>query len=181
MSCKYKFADKEGLYFVSFAAVYWIDVFTRSEYFDIVVQSLNYCRAHKGMELYVWCVMPSHVHLIIRAKHNNPGDVMRDFKTHTSKVVQRAIAGHPQESRKEWMLWMMQRAGEKNSNVSKQQYWQQDNHPIQLWSEEVIAQKADYIHYNPVEAGFVAEPHHWKHSSAIDYSGGKGILDIDYL
>ena len=58
--------------------------------------------------------------------------------------------------------------------------WQQNNKPIELWSPEVIDQKVDYIHFNPVEAGFVTEPHHWKYSSAIDYSDGKGLLEIDY-
>lgn len=133
------------------------------------------------MEIYAWCIMPSHVHLIYRAQENNPGDLIRDFKTFTSKKLQSLIEDNPQESKKEWMLWLMERAGLKNSNVKKRQFWQQHNKPIELWSPEVIEQKVDYIHFNPVESGFVAEPHHWKYSSAIDYSGGKGILEIDYV
>jgi putative transposase len=181
MSRKYKFYNKEGLYFVSFATVYWIDVFTRDTYANTVVESLDFCRKQKGMEIYSWCIMPSHVHLIFRAKNANPGDLLRDLKTFTSKKLQRMIAENPQESRKEWMLWMMERAGTKNSNVKRMQLWQQHNKPIELWSPKVIDQKADYIHNNPVEAGFVLEPHQWKYSSAIDYSDGKGILDIDFV
>lgn len=52
---------------------------------------------------------------------------------------------------------------------------------MELWSPEVISQKVEYTHMNPVEAGLVFEPQHWKYSSAIDYSGGKGVLEIDYL
>ena len=74
------------------------------------------------------------------------------------------IEEHPQESRKEWILWMMKRAGLKNSNVKSMQFWQQHNKPIELWSSEVIDQKVDYIHNNPVGAGFVTEAHHWKYS-----------------
>jgi putative transposase len=81
----------------------------------------------------------------------------------------------------QWLLRMMERAGQKNSNVKKRQFWQQDSKPIELWSAEVIQQKADYINSNPVEAGFVSEPEHWKYSSAIDYSGGKGLLEIDLV
>ncbi|ALI97783.1 REP-associated tyrosine transposase [Rufibacter tibetensis] len=179
MSRKYKFYNQEGLYFVSFAVVYWIDVFTREEYFQIVTDSLAYCRKHKEMEIYAWCVMPSHVHLLFRAKDNNPGALLKDFKTHTSKQMQNAIAHNIQESRKEWMLWLMERAGLKSSNIQKRQFWQQHNQPVELWSPSIIDQKIDYIHQNPVEAGFVAEPHHWKYSSALDYSGGKGVLEID--
>ena len=68
MSRKYKFHDKEGLCFVSFATVYWIDIFIRDLYFDALVESLDYCRKNKGMEIFDWCIMPSHVHLVFRAK-----------------------------------------------------------------------------------------------------------------
>ncbi len=73
----------------------------------------------------------------------------------------------------------MDRAGLKNSNVKHRQFWQQHNKPIELWSAAVIDQKIEYIHNNPVEAGFVSEPEHWKYSSAVDFSGGKGLLEID--
>jgi hypothetical protein len=76
---------------------------------------------------------------------------------------------------------MMARAGSKNSNIKKRQFWQEHNKPIELWSAAAIDQKLNYIHQNPVEAGLVLEPSHWKYSSAIDYSDGKGLLEIDYL
>jgi hypothetical protein len=74
-----------------------------------------------------------------------------------------------------------ERAGKQSSNVKNGQFWQQHNKPIELWSPTVIDQKVDYIHQNPVVAGFVVEPEYWKYSSAIDYAGGKGLLDIDYV
>jgi REP element-mobilizing transposase RayT len=181
MSRKYKFYNKEGLYFISFATVYWVDVFVRDQYFRVVVNSMSYCRENKGMEIYSWCIMPSHVHLIFRAKNDNPSDVLRDFKTHTSKKLQGEIKENVQESRRDWLLWMFKRAGKKNSNVEHGQFWQQNNKPIELWSPEVIDQKVNYIHQNPVEAGFVNEPEYWKYSSAIDFSGGKGIIEIDLI
>nr|MBC7613265.1 transposase [Pseudopedobacter sp.] len=181
MSRKYKFYNKEGFYFVSFATVYWIDIFVRDLYFNKLVESLAYCRKEKGMELYCWCIMPSHVHLIFKAKDNNPGELLKSFKTFTSKALQQEIENNLQESRKEWLLWMMERAGLKNSNVKKRQFWQQNNKPIELWSAEVIDQKVEYIHNNPVVSGFVTEAHYWKYSSAIDYSGGKGVLEIDFV
>lgn len=73
---------------------------------------------------------------------------------------------------------MMKRAGNKNSNVKAYQFWQQHNKPIELWSAKVIDQKMEYIHNNPVLSGFVEEPHYWKYSSAVDYSGSKGYVNI---
>lgn len=83
--------NKEGLYFVSFATVYWLDVFVRDIYFDLVVRSLDYCRKEKGMEIYAWCVMTSHVHLIFRSKNNDPSTLIKSLKTYTSKQLQRLI------------------------------------------------------------------------------------------
>jgi REP element-mobilizing transposase RayT len=181
MSRKYKFLNKERLYFVSFATVYWIDVFIRPAYNQIIIDSLGYCQNNLGMELYCWCIMPSHIHLIYRAKNNDPEIILGRFKEYTAKQLITAITSNPQESRKEWLLWMFKRAASKSSNVKQNQFWQHNNKPIELWSAAVIEQKADYIHSNPVEAGFVTEPSYSQYSSAIDYADGKGLINIEFL
>ena len=136
LSRKYKFLNKEGLYFVSFATVNWIDVFVRPQYNNIILESLKYCRANLGMELFCWCIMPSHIHLIYRAKENNPEIILGRFKEYTSKQLIKAIDSNLQESRREWMLWMFKRAGQKSSNVRSNQFWQHNNTPIELWSPD---------------------------------------------
>jgi putative transposase len=181
MSRKYKFTDQNKLYFVSFAVVYWMDLFIRKEYKDILVNSLAYCMKEKGLELYGWCIMPSHVHLIIGTTGNPMQNILRDFKRHTSEMLHKAIKEHKGESRREWMLWMMQRAGTKNSNNAGFQLWQQNNKPIELLHNNMAHQKLNYLHYNPVEAGFVAREEDWLYGSAIDYNGSKGLLDITFL
>jgi putative transposase len=133
MSRKYKFHNKEGLYFISFATVYWIDLFVRELYTSIIIDSLDYCRKNKGLEIYCWCIMPSHLHLIISAKDNNPDVVLGRFKEFTSKKLQATILDYPQESRKEWMIWMFERAAAKSSNVQKRQLWQHHNKPIESY------------------------------------------------
>ena len=180
MSRKYKFAEKNGDYFVSFATVYWIDVFTRIDYFDTIIESLDYCRKNKGMEIYGYCIMPSHIHLIFRSSLGDPSGLMRDFKGFTSRKILKAIAENPQESRKDWLLWMFEKAGKKNSNVEKSQFWQQNNQPIEIWSLKVFEQKLNYIHNNPVETGFVTDPIDWKYSSARNYGNNdQTVLEID--
>ncbi|HWD88566.1 MAG TPA: transposase [Mucilaginibacter sp.] len=180
MSRKYKFHDKEGLYFVSFATVNWIDVFVRPVYNDLIVESLNYCQANLGMRICCWCIMPSHIHLIFSATESNPETILGRFKEHTAKQIIKTIQENVQESRKEWLLWMFKRAGQKSSNVTNYQFWQHNNKPIALWTADVIGQKADYLHNNPVEAGFVTEAWHWKYSSAVDYADGKGLVNVAY-
>jgi len=170
--------DKEGMYFISFATIDWIDIFVRESYFGLVADSLNYCIDHKDMVVYGYCIMPSHVHLIFRDLNNNPSKLLKEFKTFTSKQISKAIVEHPQESRRDWLLKMMETAGAKKSNVKHYQFWQQHNKPIELWSNHVIDQKLDYLNNNPVEAGFVTEAHHWKYSSPRDYAGIKGEVNV---
>ena len=180
MSRKYKFGESTGAYFISFATVYWIDVFTRDMYFSVITASLDYCRKNKGMEIYGYCIMPSHIHLIFRSSLGDPSRLMRDFKGFTSRKMLKIIAENPQESRKEWLLWMFEKAGKKNSNVEKSQFWQQNNQPIEIWSLKVFEQKLNYIHNNPVETGFVTDPIDWKYSSARNYGNNdQTVLEID--
>ena len=137
---------------MSFATVYWLDIFTRQVYLEVLAESVDYCRANKGMELYAYCFMPSHIHFIFRSANEQPMELLRDFKRHTAKKVIEAIENNPQESRKEWLLWMFEKAGARNVTVSKKQFWQQHNMPIELWTDKVIEQKIDYIHNNPVKS-----------------------------
>ena len=180
MSRKYKFRNPAAIYFVTFATVNWIDVFTRRVYKDIVVDSLNYCIKNKGLVVYAWVIMGNHVHLIIERRTVALEDVMRDLKRHTSKAILKEIEENPQESRKAWMLWMFERAGKKNINNSKFQFWQQHNQPIELTTEAfAIDSSIDYIHNNPVTAGFVDCPEHYRYSSAVDFAGGKGLVNVE--
>jgi putative transposase len=180
MSRKYKFHEKTGCYFISFATVNWIDVFTKDIYFATLVESLDFCRKNKGMEIYGYCIMHSHVHLIFRSSFGDPSGLLRDLKGFTSKKLLKTIEENQQESRKEWMLWMFERAGKKNSNVHHRRFWQQNNQPIEIWSLHVFEQKLNYIHNNPVESGFITDPVDWKYSSARNYGNNdQTILEID--
>ena len=76
----YKIRDKEGIHFVTFAVVEWVDVFTRKEYRDLLLDSIRHCQNEKGLILYSWCLMSNPVHLVISAKEYNPSDILRDLK-----------------------------------------------------------------------------------------------------
>src|SRR6266516_5875037 len=113
--------------------------------------------------------MTNHLHMIISATGNSLSNIMRDFKKHTSLQLKDTITNNS-ESRKEWMMERFTKAGKANSNNDNFQFWQQDNHPLLLNNPVIANQKLDYIHYNPVTAGFVEAPEHYLYSSAGDYS-----------
>jgi REP element-mobilizing transposase RayT len=88
MSRNYKFHNPEAAYFVSFAVVDWLDVFTRPIYKNLFLESLQYCIKEKGMEVYAWCIMTNHVHLVFRGLGDSkPQNILGDLKRHTSKSV----------------------------------------------------------------------------------------------
>ena len=178
MSRNYKFHNPEGLYFISFAVVGWLDVFTRNEYKDLFLESLQFCQKNKGLENPAWCIMSNHVHLVFRSINGqNPELLVGDLKRFTSQSIVKSIKENPRESRKEFLLDFFKKEAEKSSNVKQYQFWRHDNKPIELWSNKVIQQKIDYVHNNPVEEGLVYKSEDYVYSSAIDYSGQKGLVD----
>jgi len=179
MSRKYKFRDQSANYFVSFATVFWVDVFTRREYKDLMVDSLNYCIINKGLIIYGWVIMSNHVHLIMGTSDMNLQDIMRDLKKFTSKAIIDAIKANQQESRKEWMLNIFATAGFNNSNNKRYQFWQQHNQPIVLNNADIFEQKINYIHENPVKAGYVDNAIDYPYGSARDYADEKGLVLVE--
>ena len=182
MGFKYRIEDSQEIYFMTTSVVEWIDVFTRRELAEIIVESLKYCQKEKGLELYAWCLMSNHLHLIASAEEGkNLSDIMRDFKKFTSKKIIKEIL-EINESRKEWMVDKFEFAGRWNPKITGFQFWQEGFHPIHLFSEPFTNQKLDYLHENPVAAGIVFEPQHYRYSSAIDYyTEQKGLLEIILL
>ena len=104
MGFAYTVRDQGAIHYVTFTVHQWADVFTRSRYVDIVLESLQYCQESKGLEIYSWVIMSNHCHLILRAKNENLSDIIRDFKKFTSKTIYNAIENNKQESRREWLL-----------------------------------------------------------------------------
>lgn len=176
----YKIRDQQAVHFITFATVQWIDVFTRSDYVNIVIDSLAYCQQEKGLLVHSYCIMPNHLHLIISSPNNNLSGIIRDFKKFTSAKIIKAIEENNKESRRNWMLWIFKKAGENNERNNNYQSWQQDNHPIECSTEEILQTRMNYLHENPVRSGFVWKGEDYRYSSAVDYyTTGKGLLKIN--
>jgi putative transposase len=159
-------ASTDELYFVTLTVVNWIDVFTRRLYSDFIIQNLHWCQQHKKLNIYAYVIMTNHIHLIANVSDGSLGDVLRDFKTYTSKELLKLITNNEQESRRDWMLKSFEKAGKYNPLNVHHQFWQNGNYPVLLYSPGVIDQKVDYIHDNPVRAGFVGSAHEFWYSSA---------------
>lgn len=174
MGYAYKIHNQQGLYFITCTIHQWVDVFTRSYYADIVVSSLDFCMQNKGLEVYAWVIMSNHLHFIVSCREgNNLSDVLRDFKKYTATKIVTAIEKNEQESRRNWLLWLLK-------EEESIHFWQPDNHPKEVSSRDFFLQKMAYIHQNPVRAGLVDREEAWIYSSAKDFHQQKGLLQLSY-
>ena len=177
---RYKIVDQNAIYFLTFTAIDWMDIFTRREYKVEIVNSLNYCIENKGLMVYAWCLMSNHIHLVAQAEEGSRmSDIIRDFKKFTAKaIIKLIIEGN--ESRRSWLLNRMEYRGKYLKRIEKYKFWEDDNHPIELdpSQPDIFDQKVDYTHQNPVKAMIVEEPEHYLFSSARDYAGIKGLVNI---
>ena len=178
---RYRIIDQSAMQFLTLTIIDWVDVFTRKVYKDIIIESLKYCQKEKGLNVFAYVIMSNHIHLIVNAKDGFIlSDIIRDFKKFTAKNILLEIKNSPVESRKEWILHRFLYRGSQAAN-RQYQFWKPDNHPIELFELAVITQKIDYIHYNPVRAGWVDNPESYSYSSAINYNNGNGLLDVRVL
>lgn len=166
---------KNSSYYLTLTVVDWIDVFTRKNHKQAIIDSLKYCIKHKGLNVYAYCLMTNHLHLVVNC--DDPfelADVIRDFKRHTVKQLLFQIQNEP-ESRRDWMIELLERNGKKVNQNFK--FWKSGNHAIELYTEKFVWDKINYIHNNPVEENFVVKPEDWLFSSASNYINQVGILD----
>lgn len=180
---RYFIKDQESIYFLTLTVVGWLDVFTRIEYKQTIVDSLKYCQKEKGLNIHAWCLMSNHLHLIVSVKQGySVSAFLRDFKKHTAKEIIKQIK-EISESRREWLLWFFEREGKRDKRITKYKFWKADNHAIELDPVDIamIDQKIDYIHENPIKEGIVEETYAYIYSSAKAYCEQKSLLEIDFL
>ena len=177
----YSIRDQNATHYLTFTVCGWIDLFTRKEYKDIVIDSFKHCQEKKGLILYAYVIMSNHLHLLARAEEKfTLSDIVRDCKKYTHKQMMQVIDSE-KESRRLWMLHQFTYYGSRNSKNEIFQIWANGNHPEECFSKEFTDTKINYIHQNPVRAGIVYEAADYVYSSAANYAGKKGLLDVEII
>ena len=177
---RYYIRDQHAVYFITSTVVYWVDIFTRREYRDIIVDSLNYCVKHKGLVINGWVIMSNHIHLLARSEDEaGMSGFLRDFKGFTSRKLITELQTIP-ESRREWLLDKFAFEARRSGRAKNFKIWKDDNHAVEMTGHDSLDRLA-YIHENPVRAGLVDEPDHYVYSSAREYAGRKGLVEIEKI
>jgi len=142
--------DNDKAYFTKLITIYWIDVFTRVNHKNTVIESLKHCLPRKGLAIYTCVLMPSHLQLMCRAKKGfELANKIRDFKKYTSKKIFKKIRQET-KSRREWLLELFSKACKHLKKEEEFKEWQEGFDAERLFSDKSIYQKLNYMENNPV-------------------------------
>ncbi|AWW30662.1 transposase [Echinicola strongylocentroti] len=164
MAFSYAIKDQSATYFLTFTVHQWVDVFTRKIYTDQLLNSIKHCQKQKGLLVYAYVIMTNHCHFIMQSTKVPLSDIIRDFKKYTAKSIVKAIEENPQESRKNWLLWLLK----KEEGIW---FWKEGYHGEEITSAKFMATKINYIHLNPVKAGIVEKEEEYLNSSCGEFYG----------
>ncbi|ERM80436.1 hypothetical protein P872_21900 [Rhodonellum psychrophilum GCM71 = DSM 17998] len=164
MGHSYTVKDQTAIHFVTFTVHQWVDVFTRQQYVDILLDSIRHCQEHKGLQVYAWVVMSNHCHLIISSIKVPLSDIIRDLKKFTAKKIMVAIQENEKESRKSWLLWLLTKEGQF-------WFWESGYHGVEINTKKFLDSKIQYIHSNPVRAGIVEKEEEYLNGSCGEFYG----------
>jgi REP element-mobilizing transposase RayT len=175
MRTRYKISDEGQPVFITSTIVEWIPVFTRKPYLDILTNALTFCRQNKELKVFAYVIMDNHIHLLVSG--DKLPSIIRDFKRHTAREIIKLA----EIEKKYWLLQQFKFYRQRYKTDSDYQVWQEGFHPKQISSEDMLLQKVEYIHHNPVRVGWVGSPEDWVYSSARNFLGLEAILEIDGL
>ena len=168
---RYRFTDVTQPHMITCTVLHWIPVFTRPETVEILLYSLR-SLSNAGLRLHAYLILENHTHLIAQSE-----DLRRDitrFKSYTSKQVLAYLTKNHVSTVLD-QLAFYKKAHKADRSY---QFWQEGVHPDLIQGAEMMRQKIEYIHNNPVARGYVDEPEHWRYSSARDYAGQEGLMDV---
>ena len=169
---RYRILHEHCPHFLTATVNHWLPLFTRPEVVEILLDSWRYLQRESGFVLYGYVVLENHIHLIAAS----PGlsrDIQR-FKAYTAKE----IIAYLERRNVRGMLELLALFKRVHKTESRYQVWEEGSHPQLIESEEVMRQKLEYIHWNPVKRGYVDLPEHWRYSSARNYAGLEGLIEV---
>ncbi|WP_198242994.1 REP-associated tyrosine transposase [methane-oxidizing endosymbiont of Gigantopelta aegis] len=169
---RYQITEADRPHFLTNTIINWIPVFTRPATVQIILDSLAYLQKNEGVKIYGYVILENHLHWIAQSP-NLAKDVAR-FKAFTARQLVYCLA----EAKQDKILQQFCFYKKKHKSDRQHQVWEEGSHPQLLQTEEMLRQKLDYIHQNPVKRGYVDKIEHWRYSSARNYLGMPGLIDV---
>ena len=169
---RYRFGDDAYPYFMTWTIVGWLPVFTRQESTKIIYDSWRFLQLEREFQLLGYVILENHVHLIATAP--NLAAAVKCSKSFTALQIVELL----KKRNARQLLRGLAALKLPNKKQSEHQVWQEGSHPKMIETDEMLWQKLEYIHNNPVERGYVDYPLHWRYSSARNYAGQPGLIEV---
>ncbi len=169
---RYKFIEKDQPHFLTCTVVNWINVFGNPEAAHIILDSLRFLQSEERIKLFAYVIMEHHIHLVAQAE-NLEKEIM-NFKSFTArKIIDYYIERNHKKFLKQLSYYKKHHKTDRDH-----QFWQEGSHPEYIQNVEMMTQKIEYIHNNPVRSGYIDEQIHWRYSSARNYNDQEGLIDV---
>jgi len=169
---RYKIYNEQQPHFLTMTVVEWIPLFAKPEIVSLLLESLRFVQKEREVVIYAYVIMEHHLHLIASAPEL--AKTMKEFKSYTA----RRIIDYLEMRNFAQLLERLHQEKLAHKTRSDHQLWQEGSHPEEIYSEPMLLQKIEYIHNNPVRRGYVDEPNNWRYSSARNYEGKEGLLEV---
>jgi putative transposase len=153
-------------YYVTLTVVGWIDVFTRKEYVQEFMNSLQYWQEKNKLHLFAYVILSNHVHLILGETGEDIGDMIARFKFHTATQLIRKINNNRDDNRGSWLMHMLSYFGKYEKDNANFQFWQHEEEVTELRGQDQLMKKIAFLYSRPVVSGLVSDPRHYIYSSA---------------
>ncbi len=169
---RYRIFETEYPYFMTCTIVGWLPAFARPEAVTIVLDSWRYLQREREFKLFGYVILENHLHLIASAPDLSA--VMQSFKSYTARQIIELAERHAASV----LLRQLRAHKLRHKTESQYQVWQEGSQAKQIQDQEMMWQKLEYMHNNPVSRGYVNDPLHWRYSSARNYAGQPGLIDV---
>jgi len=169
---RYRFGENDHAYFLTCTVVGWLPIFTQPETVQILYDSWRFLQDSGRLTIYGYVILENHLHLV--ASSPAIAEEIGDFKSFTARQIVDYLEARKVKTLLKWLRFLKAR----HKDDREHQLWQEGSHPQQLLDDEMMRQKLEYAHWNPVKRGYVDEPTHWRHSSARNYAGLPGLFPV---
>ena len=170
---RYKIYEPTHPYFITCTVLHWIPIFTRTQSTDILFDSLKFLQKSDNLKITAYVILENHLHMIVSS--DDISKTMAKFKSYTAKELINLL----KKSNAKTILEQLAFYKKAHKTETTYQVWQEGIQPKLIVDEKMMIDRINYIHNNPIKRGYVEEAKHWRYSSARDYEGINGLIEIE--
>ena len=177
-----KFDDNSYAHFITTNTYKHYPFFRDQRLSQILLEELGFYSGKLGFALIGYVIMPDHLHLLIWWSRDDKqlldiSKIMQVIKGATARRIIDLLRGRSEHLLRPIAIKREQMLSPTRENVSPQYHirspkfrlWQPGFYDFNIFSDEKLLEKLNYIHNNPVSAGLVLSPDDYEWSSYKEY------------